>query len=286
MIIMIKKLINTVKEKVTNFYLNTNMKDALMAKTKTKVSWENLEKAKEKGWIGIPKNVGMVNRLVNFQDSHFFDPSDDLKKLMVPEKEIDEILESESIESAKEKSKKIKEKLKHLRIKAMNLEQAQKYMITNDWDSKDGLFGKGVENAFFAISTIDGGDNNHYYPNKDLFLKTCDVALRGESMVKNMKYENGGYIRSLKEMQNINFRNIISTAKEDKSDRQKLQMIYYKTKFDHYAASIFNFNKIINGVANMFIVQHRMATAVYLMMFKAIVKYVKPEASKLAEDEE
>ena len=277
MVTMIKEFVDKAKRKITQFYLNTNVKDMLMSKNKNIVCWENLEKAKENGWFGLEKSVIMIGQMVNIRDSSFFDIDSNLKKYDVTQEDVDKILMSTSLEEAEEKSKEIKKRLRELKKEVLIRDNKIAYFFNNTEKAS-----RYASNPYFAISNIDGKDNKHYYPTRDMFELTCKIALEGQSEIKKMKFENGGYIKSLRKVQTINLKNITETASKEKTDAQKLQMIYYKTVFDHYGTIIFVMNRVISAVIGMFTQQYSVAIKAFSRLAHDIKIMVKPNEMKYA----
>ena len=269
----IKDLFDKLQKIVYNFYIRTNFIDDIVSRFKSKVTYQNLEKAKEKGWKGlsIEKSEALINREADTYISTLF--QDKQKDDYIKEEEIISIIKSKDLEDAKEKYNIFNERLKKFK-EAKSMENKFVYNIRlgmglyNDLDTYTGFFGSYTDK-----------EQKYYFPATKQFALTKEFAESGQSKIKKIK-ENYNYLTKELSQQKIFFLNNLKSFKkngsnitEDKETNQ-INILYYKAQYEFSSAYISRTKKIVSTVVSMLKDQHRIAIRTYTVMAMAINKYV------------
>lgn len=270
----IKDLFDKLQKVVYDFYMRTNFIDDIVSKFKDKVTYQNLEKAKEKGWKGlsIERSEALINREVDTYVSTLF--QDKQRDDYIKEEEISDIIKAEDLEKAREKYAIFNEKLKRFKFRGGFLEDKITYNIrlsnrfNDDLDTYTGFFGKYTDK-----------EQKYYFPATKQFALTKEFAESGQSKIKKIK-ENYNYLTKELSQQKTFFLNNLKLFKrnganqtEDKETNQ-INILYYKAQYEFSAAYISRTKKIVSGVVGMLKDQHRIAIRTYTVMAMAVNKYV------------
>ena len=294
---MVKNAFEKLANAIHNKYMEINFVDKIVSKNKNIVTFENLKKAKENGWVGMPTNVPMINKIADPTDSKLYKDmelyniqsnnnsksttSADFDNLISTEDDIDPILSAESLEDAKEKYKKFEEKLKKFNEDKKRENKSGNYTRnsfasadpTSFWSSKNA---KGVEHAYFTITNIKSEDGKYYMPSSDGFLRTKELAEKGQFIIKNIKNSSQIAIKNLKGEKDIEMNNLKSYQKSKvDSEANQIIILYYKAKYMYSKSYISRMTKIMNTVLSIIREQHIIAINAYIHYVKAIKKYCK-----------
>ena len=216
---------------------NNTFRDQALQKLFKNYKYEDLEKAKIKGWKGIPKSMKMpakfditeseilerYNEFYRDSDKHF---DIHTKSFVGGERKEDELITkldsmytNQTIENAKECYDRIMEILKE-RKKNLNI----KY--TGLWDGE--VYAKG-----YRVDATETSDNNsYYYPRKEKFTICQDIVFNSQKQTVQIKKSFDNSINSiLKGIINDDKKELAKVKKEaDTSDNQSKAIWTYYLK--------------------------------------------------------
>lgn len=274
-----KVLVNKIKEKILNLYLNTSVKDALMSTSKSVVKWENLEKIITAGkWKGLRKAKDyVVGTLVDFKDSSYYSPEGpDMRELIIKDGEIEAILKCKSMDEALEIRENLKKRFDQLKYEAPYRETYNNYYMLNDMRYLGSEWDEYGQNQYLYYDKHGNGheDNNYryYYPTKEMFDRTCEFVWKGQSTIKKMKFERFNFIKDI-EKENKDIFEYLNKAKTDnveKTEADRINLLYYKTLLDYYNTKIYIEHYILNAVMKSLAFQYKQAIKTYLIMYRVI----------------
>lgn len=282
-IAMIKKAFTNLAEVIHKKYMETNLQDKYISRFKDIVTFDNLKKAKNNGWVGVHASIPMINKLADVRDSQLysdineglFETDDEYINI---ERDIDPIAKSQSISDAKEKYQEFEKKLKKFKSDSRK-ENNVSYGINNVYTAAF----KGVQNAYYTVTNDKSEDGKYYFPNPEGFIKTKKLAEEGQSIIKQYKNSNQAFIKNIKmnkdvEMQNLkSFKSSGSNVTDDK-DSNQIMIMYYKARYKFTAAFVQRSTKILDAVISLIKTQHSYAIISYMVYVHAIKKYVIKEA--------
>lgn len=272
----VKTAFENLKSKVTEFYLEHNLQDDFLSKWKNKVTWDNLETAKKKGWKGIPNSIGSVIEPVNINDTRLLNLySDHFKELS---DQIDKLSDCESEDSLNKIEDKIKGIINNINDRENRLLISQADKIIRDRNSS--IMAGSKQNPFIGIISNSNAPDNHYYPDKLLFTNNKHFAETGQKEIKNIKVSGNHSVELVKDVilssQKIMLNNSKENYKEDKDNLQN-KINYLICKYRYTSSSLFIklSSKAMNGMVGALWKQHKVAVQNYLLYVQAISRYCK-----------
>lgn len=279
----LKRFIDWLKEK----YMNTNVSDSFMQKVGKGITFDDLKKARAKGWKGIPVSCALV------------DPAQmsDISILKSLKEEFDknnyndiceQIIRSEDLKSANEKYEDLKEKLRETRKNTL-AKSADSENFKNSLENRFNFSGKDIK-MFFFITNDKSSDGKYYYPNSDGFAKVKTVAEKGESFIKSYKSNLNSYLKSVEkelidpEIAAIkSFKSSESNSSGNK-DVDQINILYHKAKLSVAQASLKAYSNAIQTVISLLKMQHETAIKTYLALIVSTRKYIT-EAVEISTDD-
>ena len=180
---------------------NNTLRDQAMQKLFKNYKYEDLEKAREKGWKGIPQTMIMpakfditeseilekYNKFYRDCDLHYdirsgqFTGGDRKEDELISN--LDDMYKNQTVENAKACYDKIMEILKE-RKKNLSI----KY--TGWWDGE--VYGKG-----YRVEPIEKDNNKYYYPRKEKFAICQDIVFNSQKQVVQIKKSFDNSINNL-----------------------------------------------------------------------------------------
>lgn len=267
----VKTTFDELSKKLHDFYMNTNVSDAIMSAKSKNVTYVDLQKCREAGWKGIPNTLSSVCKICEIKDSSIL--TRDYYNNISEKDDIESIISAKDLDSAKEIYKKFKEKLaefKSHKETSERMESSNKISIA--------LGNKGSENYFFAIST-DKIDDNHYFPTTQMYINHMNLATNGEKMIKEYRSVHKDYINKIKNNRDIdlfNMKNYKSIKSDDEfaKDTNQIMIMYYKAKYEFASAYIARCTNVLSATSGILARQHRLACSNAIMYIHAINKYI------------
>ena len=274
-----KDLFKKVSEKIKQIYLNTNFVDEFVSKFKDKMTFQNMLKAKENGWKGIPNHIPMINHVANLSDSKLAKAIEEDYGLytVVTLDDIDPIIKAKDLEDAKDKYNEFETKLKKFKSE-IDVEDSESYLFSNN-GAKFDILGTKIGQAYFVISKDISEDGNHYYPTIiDCFQKTKIFAEEGEKNIKKIAYEYKKYVNEFivsKQVTNSNIKSYNNGGSNHTGDNEtdNINILYYKAIYKYQSAVMQRTAKITKAVLGVLKEQHSTSIKFYMHCVQGIKKY-------------
>ena len=273
----VKDLFEKVAKALHEMYMKTNLTDKFISQYKDKVTFKNMVIAREKGWVGIPNSVPLINKLADPSDSHLYkEMNSDLlqfeKDKINVESDIDPIIRAEDYKKASNIYSIFNDKLN--KFKSYNsLENENSYRISNNLKSTLGPWAN-IEDAYLLTTNDKSEDGDHYYPNAELFAKTKSLAENGQALIKKLSQSGKNAVKLLdldKKVDLNNWKNASKAKTEDET--RKITALYYKAKYEYTSAVISRSSQVIKAVTELNRSQHKFAIKAYFEFLKAYNKY-------------
>lgn len=268
---LINKFISFVKtsfqklvEGLKKFYIEHNIQDSIISKWKDKVTWENLQMAREKGWKGCPITSPMIGKHASVTESGLY--QNIYENNIKVEKDIDPIILAEDYSNAKKIYDSFKVKCNNFKKEVEIVESPDIYKWRADFDLDVGRSGT----TYFIITATqhEVGGVKYYYPNKDGFISTKSFAETGEKKIKELQFGAKDAIKQMNlskdvELNNMkSYKNGGSNVSEDK-EINKISILYYKARYEYASTMIFMKSKIMQSVIKVLKEQHQYAIKCY-----------------------
>lgn len=280
------KLVDSIEE----LYKKVNLQDKVISQFSNLVTFENLQKAKEKGWKGIPENIPMINRLCKVSDSQFFDLNNDSesRKLYYNMENLNnEIIRAKDLDEAQSKYNSFKELLKKFK-KSKSEENAAQYIrdneIKEDFSNIKRMLGHDIPlDTFFCVATEKNKieDKVYYFPIREPFETTKTLAETGQRKIKDIRSKTRKYIRQQKIDEKEAYfsdmklyKNNGSNALQD-ANMNKINMLYLKSKYELSSAYCQRQATIVKSLLKVISIQHNVAINFYMRCLSACKKYAK-----------
>lgn len=267
----VKTAINNVVEFIHKKYMETNLQDKFISKFSKNMTYDNLKKARENGWIGLAKNNPVIGKLADLKDSMFFKRIlDDNQSGIDMDKDVEPIASASNYEEAKKIYDEYKKKLQEMKTKSMD--STLKISINNNFEFDP--------KKYFFIIYNDAIDENHYFPGLDGFVRTKKMAEEGQSMLKNYKNDATrlmGNVKIQKECDLSNMKSYKKGGSNESSDKEinQIMILYYKARYEFSATYIQKSVMALNAVMGILRRQHTVSMENYMRFAMAISKYVK-----------
>ena len=287
-----EKLANNLQE----VYNKTNFVDKFVSRYKNVVTWENVEKLTNSGWKGVPSEIFMVGTPAKLQDAVVGEIKNSKVEKYNFDTEFDKIINSKDTEEAESNYKKFSEKLKEMKddaieddMKSMLLRKQIKSEDLNnkilkgeikvDEEVLQKMIQQHYSNYFFTFQKNEYG---RYYPqDRNIFESTKYMAENGQKLARDVK-QTGKKILSVMKIENKesdltnmkSFKKGGSNYNENDSNVNKINMLYYKAKYEYASVFIKASSLGIRNVVNVIKTQHKHAIKFYMTMVSAIKKYL------------
>jgi hypothetical protein len=280
---MVKEAFKKLSDKLKDLYANTNFVDKYVSKYKDKVTYDNMQIARKNGWNGLPKTLPCINQLCSTKDSDLYmnkvyNANDAYnEKVELEEKDIEDIVSAKDLSEAKEKYKKFKEELQKVKGNLLSCDvETQQNRLERNNKSKDKInytFNRmNVIDNWYAITVDNNGNENFYYPDKELFEKTKYLAENGQKETKNISQESKYVINNLKIDKDVHKANLKNTG-EKGDDNKQILILYYKAKYEYASLQIQYMTQLSKAIINIIHKQHSMAINVYMQFVSAYNQY-------------
>lgn len=258
--------IESLKKKVFEVYMNTNFQDQFLSKYKDKVTWENLSKAKEKGWIGTPVSVASICKVASLNDTRlneeFKEANDNI---------LNEISKLENAQEDKvdEISLEIKKDLDRYKRSIENYDTIS--MINSNEFSSDF----GTDTPFLGYVTNSKAKDGYYYPSERLFNNNKNFAENGQKNIKNIKVSGNASIKLVNDIQRENEKSLYKNTKSDYKSNNTSKQFYLAAKYRYTLMSLFvkASSKSLNALVGVLYKQHKCAIENYIRYIRAINKF-------------
>lgn len=270
----VKSAFKNLKQKATEFYLKYNFQDEFLSKWKDKVTWANLEKAKSKGWKGIPESVPSVIEPISINDTRLIKMfKSDFEKL---NNQIDNLSKSDSQESLDDNEKKVKDIIKNIESSNNLLNGSESDNII-DMRNNEIMFGNETV-PFLGYMKNSGAPQGRYYPNQKLFGNNKHFAETGQKEIKNIKVTGNASIELVKDVTLSNDKDMMKIGKDNyKEDKEILanKIYYLSCKYRYASTSLYIkvSSRSLNGLVGALWKQHRAAVQNYILYVHAIEKF-------------
>lgn len=272
----IKDLFDKVSKAIYDFYMRTNFIDDIVSKFKDKVTYQNLEKARDKGWKGLSVEKGelLINREADTYLSDLSISSDRDYIVKVEEEDFTSIIRAKDLNDAKEQYNKFKEKLTKFKSRIMfdtpiDLTIRMSSSMNSSLDDYIGFYGKVLDQ-----------EKKYYFPATKQFALTKQFAESGQKRIKEIKEHNKNLAKGLNEqksffLNNMNlFKNKDSSNNTGDKETDQINILYYKAQYEYSSAYIMRVKRVINSLTSVLKNQHRIAIRTYTVMAMAVNKYV------------
>lgn len=263
-IAMVKKLFNDLADKINEMYMNTNLEDKFFSRYKSIVTFDNLKKAREKGWKGISEKIPSIAKIVSMDDTYIFTNIMESTKLDKIGSLSQEIYSQLTDEDAQRLYYKFEDQLKEF-VKD-NKETYQSLVFNNEFNS--ALLKN--TNPFFCISRDQNSEAGTYYPTTQMFAMNKYLAENGQKRVKEVKNDGKKCIKNLKIEKRTSTDNI-KRAKKKKENR--ITMLFLKSQYKLIVATIKIASSCVTSIVNVMKVQHQTAIINYIKYVRAIKKF-------------
>lgn len=286
-ITVIKDFFKKIYNNIHDMYMNTNLKDAFWSRYKDKVTYPNLEKAKENGWKGLPAKTILIGKIWDTSDSDFFKL---LSKPNSREDEYDEyyindILQYiDKIQGAKDDSElesimeKIEEWKKRHSSRSKYWDNYLSAISGPILDSQVKYFDNGDINMPFINEPAKAGES-HIMPTVRSFAIIKKLAEEGQRLQKDQAYSNKVNLKGIKDekavIKSLNAND--KKAYEDDPFMQKKLMYELKAKMAYiniYYTYCVNACRTVGRVVSM---QYKYSIQAYIKFIMAIRHYVLKE---------
>lgn len=274
---MVKKAFSDLADKIHEMYMNNNFMDDIMSKNKSIVTWDNLEKAKEKGWKGLPKSIPSIIKPADIKDSEFYrnmESESDREKMIDFDKDIAPIASSKSLEDAQNLYEKFMEKYNFMKNSEKD-ENTSSYQSKKRIDAMFDLDGTATYKFYFGISN-DSKYEGYYYPIPLMFKNTKMFAENGQKGIKDVKNGSNISIKNMKlekVMNSDQMKNLAKETKNDDNEIAKIQLLYCKASYQYSSVKLSTATKILKATLQILRAQHRYAILGYMQFVSAIKRF-------------
>lgn len=276
----VKDLFNKVAESIHKLYLNTNFIDKIVSRYKDTVTYENLEKIKEKGWPGLPTSYPLINKYPDVRDSalYRYGDSDDssLNVLIDHDSVILPIGTAQTLDEAKEAYSKFSEKLEKLEKSTKHDDSDTSISFSNEFKAK---LTDNYDLVFYGCFGTTLEDKNHYMPAKNQFMFTKDFAEKGEAKIKEIRDGYKFIINKHEITRDIELSNMKSFRPKGSNhisdeDVNQINILYYKARYKYAGAIVKRLSKIIKSIITIIKQEHIIAIRTYSKLAKDITHYL------------
>lgn len=282
----IKDFFKGIYNKIHDFYMNTNLKDKALSKYKDKVTYPNLQKAKENGWKGLPKSIPLPGKIWDISDSKFFedlgedkDNDNNLTSDRNPNKilnVIDKIMSAESEEDMMIQYKEVERLVERQKDRKWLYDDVLDMLSgpATDWNIK--YFQNGDANIPLCYPGNYDKKAPYYFPTMSLFANCKKLAEEGERLQKDLKLDNKLNLKGIKDEKAV----LKSFNENDKNayknDPLMTKKLTYKYKAQMQYVSIYYQRafKVCQNVAKVVAIQYKYSIQGYVHFIMAITKYV------------
>lgn len=282
----IKKFFKGIYNRIHDMYMNTNLKDNFWSKWKDKVTYPNLQKAKENGWQGLPARLSLPYKIWDTSDSRLFtDLNREDKYDLWKEYNINNMLDLiDKLMDAKEESE-----IESIYDDIEKIANKQKFLL-RDYDrdaietaAKGGqlkndeikIYDDFTSSLALATPLLKNGQT-HYFPEKGAFVTTKKLAEEGQSIQKSANYENKINLKFIKDDKAIQKSLIKNDMKAYEDDPLMTKKLNYKMKATMRYITLYyqRCYATCRSVGYVVSLQYSSAIQGYMMFIHAINKYV------------
>lgn len=288
---MVKAGFEKVIESLKQFFVDKKFLDNIISRYKDVVTWENMQKAREKGWNGILTNFPCIGKFFSINDSNIYNNiykisgKETPKESMLtfdPEPYYNKIWDANTLNTAKETYNEFKEKLDVLAT-AGKIESVDSFLSNKN--EKGHMF---VDDAPFVISkdlhdakNKKGEPETYYYPDAKMFNRTKAIAETGRSLLTQIRKRSEQMIGDMKNDKRLKLKDMKSSRKklysneeESMNDYYQIQLLSYRAQYEFSAVYLKVHAKLIKIVQQLFAMQSRQAILTYLAIYKGIKPFV------------
>lgn len=272
--------IKDLKYKVNEFYVKHNFQDDFLSKWKSKVTWDNLQKAIKNGWEGIPNNIPSILVPVNLSDTKIVDRLNDIFK------DTNTLIESMKDSNSEDELNKIEdevntliEKLKDETRENILFSESEFMEMKRNIKVRLSKFRNGNVMPFLGYF-VDSGtkDENKYYPQQFAFDNNKYFGENGQKEMKTIKGEQSLSIKLVKDISKTYEKDILKEKQKQFSKDENnfvLKAEYTACKYYYQSLSLFikAASQSLNGLMGVLASQHKAAVQNYILYVHAINKF-------------
>ena len=279
----VKDLIEKISKSIHEMYMNTNVMDKLISKNKEIVTYENLTKAKDAGWAGLPTSLPMVTKLVNIRDSGMYNVKDSDSFLQCRPEDVEKIMDAKDDEEAQAFYDEFKKKYKEFKDHewqdskfGLDMAENMRSLSANTVKLSQQISGRDYTEEDLNIINDDlfkrhydlpaNHKDGKYFPPKEAFNISKDLAENGQRKVKELNQSNKQVVANIKSQKISNLRDY----KTFKENNVKQATLYYKAKYEYSAAVVERFTVLVKSVLSMARDQYRVCLQQYMLELDAI----------------
>lgn len=283
----VKGLFEKLKETIHKFYMEHNLTDSIMSKYKDIVIFKNVEKAKEKGWKGIPISIPMIKNPASVRglsslyeeanrNSEFFEST--VKKIS---NNLDKLKDSTSVEDSQSEFNDFEENLKKFK-QDISRESEYSTKFRNNMNANP-IFGDAKQEYFdyqmlYCLPSNYDEEKGYYYPIAEQFGTTVSMAVNGQKYIKSVSSNYKSSIKDLKmdkELYRYNSKTNTKSANKSDNEIAKIDMYYWKAMYQYSTAFIQRSAAISRTVVQILKEQHMISIKFYLYCLPVCKKYAE-----------
>ena len=292
----IKKFFRGIYTRIHEMYMNTNLKDKFWSRWKDKVTYPNLQKAKDNGWQGLHKSVTLPGKIWDPTESKLFS---DLYESLNPENDsrdynpqyilelIDQMMDKKSENEVDDIFKDIEKAIgvQQERLKGYDhsIVYAKGGYFRLSWDNK--YYDNGDVNAALATAMMED-DQQYYFPPFNLFANAKKLAEEGQRIQKDKNYDNKINLKAIKDDKEVQKSLIKNDMKAYEDDPLMMKKLNYKMKATLAYVTLYykRCYATCKSVGQVVAIQYQHSISAYIKFIQAINKYVfKNEGKATAE---
>ena len=262
-------------------------KDTLANKLLKDLKYEDLTKAKQKGWKGIPEasNYAMIDPATIEHEFYIFENvRDEIHKNNIVQS-IEKIKDAENNHQAKELFDSVKKDIEDL--KYYNFKPTSIQGMYNRVEHEN--FRRSLDRTFSSIRGEDGKpdvellllyhmkiDNGYWMPDARGFDHVKDYTFNGYKNIDKYSKETDKMVSDYKKAYVDPFDTIVSDIVSSTADNDRsIELMYYKAQLQVSQYMMRVYSGITQEIMSALKVQHDVAIKTYLYLFTSTRRYIK-----------